>query len=603
VRPVAIVLTLLAFAVRLAWVLAVPTAPTSDFAMYRESASYLAEFGALDHGFIYMPGFVALLAWIQNLGGELLAQKMVGVACGALGAGALYLLTARLFASRAVALVAALLYTLWPAGVGLASVVGTDVPAAALMLAALAALATLGPRRPWRAALAFGVIMGLTAWVRAVALPLTFLALGYWLALRVRALRSVALTGAGVAATLLVLAPWGVHHLRESGHLYFTDDHGGITALIGADPNSEGRYSRALNRLFHDVTGREVLAEPHHDTDRVAFALARDFAAFEPAYAAGLVIKKAERLFEPERRMLYWSVFRPGVLPPGRAGDWFARHHDGVAALADAFGLAVAALALAGVVLAVARRLWPALALLPFALALIATYSLFFAEPRYRLPIEALALPFAALALVELGATASALGRRDLAAVRARARPLAAALAVVTLAAVAWPAILAIGARWRSRHQWAATSWQVDGHARLAMWRPTHPTANPSPIVAGAPDGLRVRAPAPAAAANPANAAVTLQLGRAQDDLPAGAYALRLELTADDAPVMFHLLTSSASPLAQSAVAPGHPATVHAVIHHGGGRLGLGATLSALGAGPGTVWISGGELARLPASP
>ena len=73
---------MLAFAVRLAWVLAVPTVPVSDFAMYRESANYLSEFGHLDPGFIYMPGFVMLLAWVKDAGGGLLAQKMLGVLFG-----------------------------------------------------------------------------------------------------------------------------------------------------------------------------------------------------------------------------------------------------------------------------------------------------------------------------------------------------------------------------------------------------------------------------------------------------------------------------------------------------------------------------------------
>ena len=76
--------------------LSVPTVPVSDFAMYRESANYLSEFGHLDHGFIYMPGFVALLAAIKNLGGDLLAQKMLGVVFGGLGAAGLFVLTWRL---------------------------------------------------------------------------------------------------------------------------------------------------------------------------------------------------------------------------------------------------------------------------------------------------------------------------------------------------------------------------------------------------------------------------------------------------------------------------------------------------------------------------
>ena len=65
----------LATAVRMVWVLSVPTVPVSDFAMYRESANYLSEFGRLDHGFIYMPGFVALLAWIKDLGGLAVIER------------------------------------------------------------------------------------------------------------------------------------------------------------------------------------------------------------------------------------------------------------------------------------------------------------------------------------------------------------------------------------------------------------------------------------------------------------------------------------------------------------------------------------------------
>ena len=54
------------FCARFVWVLAVPTVPVGDFAMYRESANYLSEFGSLDPGFIYMPGFVLLLALGQG---------------------------------------------------------------------------------------------------------------------------------------------------------------------------------------------------------------------------------------------------------------------------------------------------------------------------------------------------------------------------------------------------------------------------------------------------------------------------------------------------------------------------------------------------------
>ena len=63
--------------------------------------------------------------------------------------------------------------------------------------------------------------MGLAAWVRAVALPLSALSLGYWLARRERAAPAAAalvlLTAAGLAAALVVLSPWAIRHLRQSG--------------------------------------------------------------------------------------------------------------------------------------------------------------------------------------------------------------------------------------------------------------------------------------------------------------------------------------------------------------------------------------------------
>ena len=44
-----------------------------------------------------------------------------------------------------------------------------------------------------------------------------------------------------------------------------------------------------------------------------------DGTRFAPAYTAGLATKRLERLYEPERRLLYWSVFRPGVLVGAKA--------------------------------------------------------------------------------------------------------------------------------------------------------------------------------------------------------------------------------------------------------------------------------------------
>jgi hypothetical protein len=590
-----VALIALATGLRVAWVLAVPTVPVSDFAMYRESANYLSEFGHLDHGFIYMPGFVALLAWIKDLGGDLLAQKMLGVVFGGLGAAGLFFSTLALFASRRVAVVATLAYALWPAGIAMSSVVGTDVPAAALLVCAIAVLATLGPRRPWLAAVLFGVVMGLAAWVRAVALPLTALSLGIWLARRTRWPAALALTAAAVASTLLLLSPWALRHARESGHAYFTDDHGGVTALIGANPNSEGTYTRALNQMFKDLTGHGVLDEPHHEVDQEAYALAKDWAGFEPAYALGLSVKRAERLFDAERYLLYWPVFRPGVLVGPRA-DWFAARREPLSAAVDVFGAVLAALAAAGVVLAAARRRWPALSLVPFQLALAATYVVFFAEPRYRLPIELLALPFAALALVELGALLAAIARRSWTAARAGGLRLAVAAAFVLAGALAWPALAAEGAALRARHRWAADVWRVGGLAQLAKWRAVD-ARGPSSLVEGGPGGVRLRAEAGRATT------AAIELGGPAPG--AGAWVLAFDVTASSMPLVtasasatarLRVTTAAGALLADVAVPPGAPVHVVTAVAHGGGALRLVAALTSDVAA--SVIVSGARLDR-----
>jgi uncharacterized membrane protein len=142
----------LAVALRVLWVLAVPTKPVGDFAMYVESAAHLVEHGAFDSEYVYMPGYIFLIAPVQALGGGWLATKLVGAVLGGLGAGAVYGIArtngGRLHAGR---LDGRLLYACWPAGIAIASVTGTDMPAAVLCSIAaayfLVRFAASGP--PW----------------------------------------------------------------------------------------------------------------------------------------------------------------------------------------------------------------------------------------------------------------------------------------------------------------------------------------------------------------------------------------------------------------------------------------------------------------------
>jgi 4-amino-4-deoxy-L-arabinose transferase-like glycosyltransferase len=627
-------LVLLATALRLGWALAVPTVPVGDFATYRESANYLVEFGSLDRGFIYMPGFVLLLAGVRLLGGELVAQKLLGALFGGLAAAAIFGMTARLDGAETpapsgdgdggagsarpricpcpTAVIATLAYALWPAGIAMSSVVGTDVPAAALMVCALWALAGWGERRPWLAALAFGAVMGLAAYIRAVALPLTLMSAGYWLAQRgLRRWRQVVLlTALAGATTLLVLLPWGLRNRRAHGELYFTDSHGGITALIGANPNSEGTYTRALNDMFRQLTGRSVLDEPHRQTDRAAYALAKEWTRFELPYAAGLVALKADRLLSPERDLLYWPIGRPGVLVGGPQQRWFAAHAGALHALADGFWLALVSLFVGGLGLALYQRRWTVLTWLPFQLALAATYTVFFAEPRYRIPIEMMAFPVAAFTLRQLWTTAARLLRQRRSpegarAVARAARPLAVVAASLLIVFLAWPALLEIGGRLRLQHRWAATVWTMDGQPRLAKWRRQGPVDGPSPVV-GAPNGVRLTLPRLEPAVTEAHAEARIETA----PLPAGLYQLRGQAVPSGIPAgagLRFILSGPDGAIAEARFGPpggaGATTAIAGVLRHPGGPLHLSARLERAGSGgpagdPGSLWLTAFDVQR-----
>ena len=328
--------------------------------------------------------------------------------------------------------------------------------------------------------------MGIGAYVRAVNVPLAGFCLFYFRAVG-QTWRQAALRAAAASAiAFVVLSPWVLRNHARYGEWFLTDSHGGLTALVGANPNTDGRYSRSLNRLFHEVTGYTLLAEPHRQADRASYELARRYREFSPAFAAGLVVVKAERLLAHERSLLYWPLYRQGVLPPGSVRDFFDRARPRLERVTDGFWLLLVASFFAGMGLAVARRRWVALAFVPIQLALAGVYALYFAEVRYHLPIAVLMFPLAAVAMIE--------GVRGLQRViRARGLPpgwrvpvlwAGAGLAVL---AVGWPTLGWAGERLRERHRFAAHVCQVDGRAEACLWRPASGGDSP---VRGVWDGL-----------------------------------------------------------------------------------------------------------------
>jgi hypothetical protein len=604
----AILVVVLALALRVGWVLLVPTKPVGDFAMYVESAAHLVKFGSFDAEYIFMPGYVFLLAAVQALGGGWLACKLVGAVAGSLTAGAVYGIARRLWESRVMALVAGLLCALWPAGVALASVTGTDMPAAALISLGCCFLLRYCPARPRLAAVLFGVFMGLATYIRAIALPLSALAILCFRASGLGwkpALRNTLLS---CAVAALLLSPWAVRNRLRYGEAFVGDSHGGLTALVGANPNSDGRYSRSLNRMFREATGYAVLAEPHREADRAALSLALPWMRFDPAFTLGLVLAKAERLLVHERALLYWPLFRAGVLPEA-ALSLASRWRSAVESVVDTFWLATVAAALAGFGVALARRRWLALTLLPFVVVLASLYVAIFADPRYRLPISLLVFPFAAAGLHWVAQTA-----RDIIRARRVSRAvrweIALALGLIVATFVGAPALAWTGGKLREHHRWAVQLCHVNQQARLCSWRRTGPRDDDNtPSIRGVWNGVGLAIPTAVPDRQREGAVETVL------DLPPGDYAIEASL--DIAP-----LDASASvpagefDLRVGANGPGATVSLAAVAqvtresrsvplrveaHHAGGKLPVRLHIAIPPGAPpatplGRLWVTGIQL-------
>jgi len=566
---VGLIIFALAIGVRVAWVLLVPTRPVGDFAMYIESARYLAEHRSLDAEFIYMPGYVGVVAVVHALGGGLLAIKMIGVVAGGVAAAAVYATTRLLFGSAA-AIVAGLLAALWPGGVAVASVTATDMPGAALIAVAVWLLVRDAGRRPLGAPVMFGLVMGLAAYVRAVALPLVLLSAPHYRARGAAWGHVLTRTAAACLVAFLVLLPWAIRNKLRYGELMFSDAHGGHTALVGANPNSDGRYSRSLNRLFTAGTGHKLFASPHRESDRVAFGLAKQWTLLSPKYAAGLLAAKADRLLTNERQLLYWPLYRQSVLPDGsRVLTWFTAHRTGVERVVDWFWYGLIASSLLGVVAAFARRNRAATSLLPMPLALAALYTLFFGEARYHLAIAVLMLPFAGAGLVWIGEAVRDLARFTIDRQRRPRLPIEGVVGAVIIALlfIGWPRMLAAGERLRTQHRWAAAACVVAGAPRVCAFRATVPAPGQgeSPV-RGVWDGFGLRFTPPAVAA-----ATDL-------DLPAGRYSVAMRLEApvsSPAGAEVALIVGGAEIRRTPWPSPGSPIALVGTVTHGGGTLHL----------------------------
>jgi 4-amino-4-deoxy-L-arabinose transferase-like glycosyltransferase len=299
----------LGVALRVAWASEVAPTVEHDAKWYWPHAVELATEGSLSvrgQPTAYWPvGYPFVLSLVLRLfGNSLEVARFFNVACGGLSLFCLHFVTRKVTGSRPTALLALLLYALYPADLAYTSMVLSESLFNAVMLASCA-LYLSELRHPWRLGLV-GALCGVATLIRAhgLLLPLCLSLFGAGLPWRWR--RS-AVTSAGIMylALALTMSPWWYRNAQAFGHFVWLSNNGGINLYIGNNPHSAGEYrfdrvvTKPLGRGGHAPSLVGGLRE--YEIDREAARLAKEFITSQPWEALSRVPRKLTALFENDR--------------------------------------------------------------------------------------------------------------------------------------------------------------------------------------------------------------------------------------------------------------------------------------------------------------
>ncbi len=358
---------------RILWVLVADTVPISDFADYRNLAQTLCHahrFG-VDQASAFRPvGWPFALSVLDCAGLDL--PRWGGLLNTVLQAATVpaIFLWARDLAGRRAALAASLLFALWPAQIVGCSLLATE-PLFTVLLTWVLYLASRLPaaRRPWLLAVALGVLVAGAVYVRATALPLPIALAAVAVLGRRWPWRLLAQHALILVVALLCLLPWGLRNQREMGRFSLTTSNEGATLILGNSDHADGRYIDAELRPFvPDVPGEMA-------QDAAARAVAHAWIAQHPLRFLALIPRKWLALWGPEFSEAGWAMCGP---------RWEALRETAMGVSEAYLLLALALAALAARRLPLQRVTDPACALL---LLFFAVHVLFHGQDRFHAPM------------------------------------------------------------------------------------------------------------------------------------------------------------------------------------------------------------------------
>lgn len=370
----------LGIAIRIAWVAAFPPEQFSDGAAYVRLAKGIVEAGEyIDHAdgipvrAFRPPGYPAFLAPLYALLGDrpwipALANVLLYLASAIL----LHDLGVRLSGPRAGRL-AAILLTVWPAGVLVTGLALTETLSLFLCLALYACwLRVQEGRVAWIPVL--GIVGGASAFVRPTLLPVPLLLIAFAALLRPFRVRPVAhavLAGIVMAA---VIAPWTIRNQRMLGGFVPISTNGGDVFYRANNPLATGTWTEKGELDLWQHAGDEL------GWSKAGFRLGKEWIAQNPGAFLRLAALKQAILLGSDEFAPYYAMARGCGISDGR--------HDVAVVLCNLWWIGFWILAVLGAVRARDSfcRTPAGVAALLMVFALVAAHSIFESQPRHHIP-------------------------------------------------------------------------------------------------------------------------------------------------------------------------------------------------------------------------
>jgi 4-amino-4-deoxy-L-arabinose transferase-like glycosyltransferase len=408
-RWLIITILITALILRIAWVLAIPTQPISDFKEFNRIAVSIAD----GKGFVGLdgkptayrpPGYIFFLAGIYSLfGPNDFIARLVNALLGVLTCWLTYILTIELFNKR-TALIAALMIAIFPSLIAWTNILATENLFIPIVLSAMICFlkAVKLPKVRWSWLFLSGFLLGIGVLVRPATLILPgILVLTLILRKRfrifspqgIRELGKYLLIGSVISLLMLAtVIPWSIRNSIVFGHFILVSTEGGITFLSGQNAFSlTDEYS--LDGPVFEQLNAEKLDEISYD--QRAYQLAFQFIRQNPWIEMRLIIHKFINFFKDDVSGISYNVLSSLTPIP----DWLVVVLKG---LAQVYYMFVMGLALASIFLKrYLKDRWYFIQFL-FIVVWVVIHLAFYGKDRFRLPLAPAFVQFAAVSVLAL---------------------------------------------------------------------------------------------------------------------------------------------------------------------------------------------------------